>query len=91
MLTSYFRDYWSVITLFGKTIYFVRTRRTNLNIFFNFALNQLLSRGGSIEAAINATRQALNNSETEAVLLIDTPNVFNCRNRSAAIHNIREL
>ena len=45
----------------------------------------------AIEAAIHATRKAFSDEECEAVLLIDASNAFNCLNRAAAIHNMREL
>ena len=45
----------------------------------------------AIEAAIHATRKAFESDESEAVLLVDATNAFNCLNRSAAIHNIRQL
>ena len=45
----------------------------------------------AIEAAIFATRKAFSDEECEAVLLIDASNAFNCLNRAAAIHNMREL
>ena len=41
------------------------------------------------EAAIHSMAQVFNDNETEAVLLIDAKNAFNCLNRTAALHNIR--
>ena len=43
------------------------------------------------EAAIHTTRKAFESDESEAVLLVDATNALNCLNRSAAIHNIRQL
>ena len=40
------------------------------------------------EAAIHAMRQVYKEPETEAVLLIDATNAFNCMNRAVALHNI---
>ena len=44
-------------------------------------------RSGS-EAAIHAMRHVYEDPETEAVLLIDATNAFNCMNRAVALHNI---
>ena len=40
------------------------------------------------EAAIHAMRQVYEDPDTEAVLLIDATNAFNCMNREVALHNI---
>ena len=45
--------------------------------------------GAGAEAAIHAMRQVFENDETDAVLLIDASNAFNCLNRSVALHNIQ--
>ena len=44
-----------------------------------------------IEASIHAIRKIFDKEETEAVLLVDADNAFNRLNRSAALHNIKEL
>ena len=41
--------------------------------------------GAGAEAAIHAIRQIFESDETDAVLLIDATNAFNCLNRSAAL------
>ena len=43
---------------------------------------------GGIEAAIHTMRKIFNDSETEAILLVDAKNAFNSMNRQAALHNI---
>ena len=45
--------------------------------------------GEGAEAAIHAMRQMSESDDTDAVLLIDATNAFNCMNRSVAPHNIR--
>ena len=47
-------------------------------------------RGGT-EAAIHAMKELFQNSETEAVLLVDASNAFNCMNRGTALHNMQLL
>ena len=44
-----------------------------------------------IEAAIHAMRQVFEDSDSEAVLLVDAENAFNNINRQAALQNIKEL
>ena len=44
-----------------------------------------------IEASIHAMREIFDKEETEALLLVDAENAFNNLNRSAALHNIKEL
>ena len=41
------------------------------------------------EAAAHAMREIYQEAETDAVLLIDASNAFNCLNREAMLHNIR--
>ena len=41
------------------------------------------------EAAIHAVREIFENTECEAVMLVDASNAFNTLNRKATIHNIR--
>ena len=43
------------------------------------------------EAAIHAMHNIFEADEMDAVLLIDSSNAFNARNRAAALHNIRVL
>ncbi len=43
------------------------------------------------EAAIHAMRSIFEDTESEAVLLADATNAFNCLNRNAALHNIHSL
>ena len=43
------------------------------------------------EAAIPAMRQVHEYPETEAVLLVDATNAFNCMNRQVALHNIHYM
>ena len=43
---------------------------------------------GGCEAAVHAMRQIFEDSNTEAVLLVDATNAFNSINRKAALHNI---
>jgi hypothetical protein len=45
--------------------------------------------GAGAEAAIHAMRQVFESEGTDAVLLIDASNAFNCLNRSVALHNIQ--
>ena len=44
-------------------------------------------RGGT-EAAVHAMKEAFENKETEAVLLVDATNAFNSMNRGTALHNM---
>ena len=44
-----------------------------------------------IEAAVHATRAALESEESQAALLVDATNAFNTLNRQVALHNIRRL
>ena len=44
-----------------------------------------------IEAAVHAMREVFEKTDTEAILLVDAENAFNNLNRTAALHNIREL
>ena len=44
-----------------------------------------------IEASIHAMRKIFEKDGTEAMLLVDAENAFNNLNRSAALHNIKEL
>lgn len=41
------------------------------------------------EAAVHAMRTIFEADDTDAVLLVDATNAFNCLNRAAALHNIR--
>jgi len=43
------------------------------------------------EAAVHAMRSIFSDSATEAVLLVDASNAFNCLNRKVALHNMRSL
>ena len=45
--------------------------------------------GAGAEAAIHAMRTIYQQEATDAVLLIDAKNAFNCLNRSVALHNIQ--
>ena len=45
--------------------------------------------GAGAEAAIHAMKEIYENEATDAVLLIDATNAFNCMNRSVALHNIQ--
>ena len=49
------------------------------------------SQGAGAEAAIHAMRQCFELESTDAVLLIDASNAFNCMNRAVALHNISIL
>ena len=44
-----------------------------------------------IEAGIHTTRHLFENSSTEAALLVDASNAFNCLNRQVALHNVRHI
>ena len=46
---------------------------------------------GGAEAAIHALRKVYNDSEVEAVMLIDADNAFNRLNRNVALHNIQHV
>ena len=54
-------------------------------------LQTCASHGAGAEAAIHGMREIFNKEDTEAVLLIDAKNAFNCLNRSAALHNVQLL
>ena len=54
-------------------------------------LQTCASHGAGAEAAIHGMREIFDKEETEAVLLVDAKNAFNCLNRKAALHNIRFL
>ena len=43
------------------------------------------------EAAAHAMREIYQEEETDAVLLIDASNAFNCLNRKALLHNVRYI
>ena len=43
------------------------------------------------EAAIHAIRSIFHNDSTEAVLLVDATNAFNCLNQKTALHNMWSL
>ena len=43
------------------------------------------------EAAAHAMREIYQEAETDAVLLIDASNAFNCLNREAMLHNMRYI
>ncbi|XP_064388154.1 uncharacterized protein LOC135336323, partial [Halichondria panicea] len=43
------------------------------------------------EAAVHAMRQVLEDSETEAILMVDATNAFNSLNRQTALRNIHKL
>ena len=43
------------------------------------------------EAAVHAMRAIFCDDSTEAVLLVDASNTFNCLNRQVALHNIQTL
>ena len=45
--------------------------------------------GAGAEAAIHSMRSIFEQEETDAVLLIDAGNAFNCLNRNVALHNIQ--
>ena len=45
--------------------------------------------GAGAEAAIHSMRKMFAEEESDAVLLIDASNAFNCLNRQAALHNIQ--
>ena len=55
------------------------------------SLNLCAGQCAGAEAVVHATREAFNNSNTEAVLLVDASNAFNSLNRQAALLNIRHL
>ena len=46
---------------------------------------------GGCEAACHAMRELFENDESEAVLLVDATNAFNCLNRTTALLNVRHL
>ena len=74
--------------LMGKTVSWV------LNEEIKSAAGPLqtcANHGAGAEAAIHGMREIYENESTEAVLLIDASNAFNCLNRAAAIHNIQIL
>ena len=45
--------------------------------------------GAGAEAAIHAMSRMFEEEESDAVLLLDASNAFNCLNRQVALHNIR--
>jgi len=45
--------------------------------------------GAGAEAAIHAMRTIFESEGTDAVLLIDASNAFNCLNRAVALHNVQ--
>ena len=45
--------------------------------------------GAGAEAAIHSMRKVFESEGTDAILLIDASNAFNCLNRSVALHNIQ--
>ena len=52
-------------------------------------LQPCANHGAGAEAAIHAMRQMFESDDTDAILLIDATNAFNCMNGSVALHNIR--
>ena len=44
---------------------------------------------GGVEAAVHALRRIFNDTETDAVILVDADNAFNRLNRQTALHNIQ--
>ena len=46
---------------------------------------------GGAEAAIHAMKRIFDEDGTDAIILVDAANAFNCLNRLAALHNIRFL
>ena len=46
---------------------------------------------GGAEAAIHSMRTIFENDDTEAVILVDAENAFNCLNRKVALHNMRYI
>ena len=44
---------------------------------------------GGVEAAVHAARKVFEDSETEALILVDAENAFNALNRKAALSNVR--
>ena len=46
---------------------------------------------GGCEAAVHAMRSIFQDSETEAVFLVDANNAFNSLNRKGALHNISTM
>ena len=55
------------------------------------ALQTCSGQEAGIEAAIHAMHDIYQLQETEAVMLVDASNAFNCLNRSAALHNINYI
>ena len=45
--------------------------------------------GAGAESAVHAMREIFEDEHTDAVLLIDASNAFNCMNRYTALHNIQ--
>ena len=52
-------------------------------------LQTCAGQGAGAEAAIHAMRKIFQDEGTDAVLLIDASNAFNCLNRAVALHNIQ--
>ena len=45
--------------------------------------------GAGAESAVHAMREIFEDEHTDAVLLIDASNAFNCMNRYTALHNVQ--
>ena len=56
--------------------------------FIKDALRTCVGHSVGAEVAIHAMQTILNDDTTDAILLIDVGNAFNCMNRSAALHNM---
>ena len=54
-------------------------------------LQHCAGRQSGCESVVHAMRQVLESSETEAIILVDATNAFNCLNRQTALRNIRHL
>ena len=44
-----------------------------------------------IEATVHMNEKAWNDESTDAALLVDADNAFNCLNRKVALHNVQQL